>query len=163
MWKLTLHPQRTRAWVWSEREKGTLLSGCQGNPQLGSFTSYGCPVFSSGESSLDELILVTAQDTILDWLLEALKSTQPGGYCNPVDVSLPLPSDLPADEPDDDDETEEQKKYREEQWARVPDAPKDAMAGLNSVDAEDIDEENMPQVITQTFPSPAVPDAHFGF
>jgi hypothetical protein len=88
--------QRARAYVWSEKPQGTLISGCQGNPKTRTFTSYGCPVLASGEPALDELILVTAQELILNWLLEAL--TMPGGYCNPVDVALPLIADLPADE-----------------------------------------------------------------
>jgi hypothetical protein len=52
-------------------------------------------VFASGETGLDEMILVSAQDLILRWLLGALAA--PGGYCNPLEVALPDPATLPED------------------------------------------------------------------
>ena len=126
-------------------------------------------MFASGEPGLDELILVTGQALVLDWVLEAL--TKPGGYCNPVDVSLPSVTDLPVDENSDDEDedpkelTAEQKKKLSEAWSwdQVPDENKpDLTMGEGRVtpaetDADDYNEGK------SGFPSVAVPETEFRF
>lgn len=49
---------------------GFPISGPEGNDNTVSFTSYGCPVFSSGEGGITEMLFVRAQKTVLDWIQE---------------------------------------------------------------------------------------------
>lgn len=52
-----------------------------GNPNTTIFTSYGCPVYSSGESFYSEMTLVRAKGAVLSWLEEAHRAGK--GYANP--------------------------------------------------------------------------------
>ena len=46
----------------------TPISGPEGNINSSVFTDYGCPVYSSGETYLSEMMFVNAKVEILDWI-----------------------------------------------------------------------------------------------
>ncbi|KAL8387159.1 hypothetical protein RB595_010115 [Gaeumannomyces hyphopodioides] len=71
---------RARAYVLSEEPLDMPISGAEGNPKVGSFTSFGCPVYSSGETGINELIMIKAMDSVLTWLREV---AQDPDYANP--------------------------------------------------------------------------------
>lgn len=48
------------------------------------FTSYGCPVLSSGETYYTELTLIKAKDAVLAFLDDAYQATAGRTYVNPV-------------------------------------------------------------------------------
>lgn len=72
--------QRARAYVISAEPLDTPISGAEGNPKVGSFTSFGCPVYSSGETAVNELIMIKAMDSVLAWHREV---AQDPDYTNP--------------------------------------------------------------------------------
>ncbi len=57
------------------------LSGAEGNAESATFTNYGCPVFSSGETWISEMMFVRAQEAALDWM--QMVALEPD-YVNPV-------------------------------------------------------------------------------
>lgn len=61
----------------------TPISHSEGNPNTIHFTSYGCPVLSSGEPYYTELTLIKAKSAVLSFLDEVYK-TKKGSYANPT-------------------------------------------------------------------------------
>ena len=56
------------------------MAGPEGNAKSVAFTNSGCPVFSAGEASLVEMMLISAHPAILSWM-EEVASTE--DYKNP--------------------------------------------------------------------------------
>ncbi|KLU83116.1 hypothetical protein MAPG_02182 [Magnaporthiopsis poae ATCC 64411] len=71
---------RARAYVISAEPLDMPISGAEGNPKVGGFTSFGCTVYSSGETGVNELIMIKAMDSVLAWLREVAKDPD---YTNP--------------------------------------------------------------------------------
>ncbi|EJT70701.1 hypothetical protein GGTG_11724 [Gaeumannomyces tritici R3-111a-1] len=71
---------RGRAYILSDEPLDIPISGAEGNPKVGAFTSFGCPVYSSGETGIGELIMIKAMDSVLAWLREV---AQDPDYTNP--------------------------------------------------------------------------------
>lgn len=59
---------------------GTPIANTGGNPNTVLYTSYGCPVFASGEPFHSELLLIKARDDMIPWMVKAGKK----GYVNPI-------------------------------------------------------------------------------
>ena len=59
----------------------TPIAGPGGNINSSVFTDYGCPVYSSGETYLSELMFVNAKKEILDWVQQVALAGD--AYCNP--------------------------------------------------------------------------------
>lgn len=59
----------------------TPIANSGGNPNTVYFTSYGCPVFSTGEPYYTELSLIKAKSIVLPWMEEVRKSG--AAYVNP--------------------------------------------------------------------------------
>ena len=74
-------PQKSRLYITSQEPVGTVISGPEGNPNTTIFTSYGCPILSSGESFYSELTLIKAKDIVLPWLEEVYRAGK--DYTNP--------------------------------------------------------------------------------
>lgn len=88
-----LLPQRARIYITAQAPLDTPLSNPEGNPNSMSFTSYGCPVLSSGEVYYVELTLIKAKDVVLAFLDDTYKAGRDGDngggsggntYVNPV-------------------------------------------------------------------------------
>ncbi|CAK7273446.1 hypothetical protein SEPCBS57363_005656 [Sporothrix epigloea] len=77
--------QRGRAYIASEADVDTPVSGPDGNDQAARTTRYGCPVHSAGTSWLTELMLIEAQESILAW--GSIVASSPN-YVNPeIDIT----------------------------------------------------------------------------
>ncbi|KAK6952081.1 hypothetical protein Daesc_006610 [Daldinia eschscholtzii] len=91
---------KARAYVVSVEPAGMVISGPDGNPKTSTFTQMGCPVFSSGEPSYTERILITGSEIILGWLQEVAMTPEGEHYANPyfhVEFADPV---FDTDEPD---------------------------------------------------------------
>lgn len=73
--------QKSRLYITCQEPLNTLISGPEGNPKTTLYTSYGCPVFSSGETFYSEMTLIRARDIVLPWLEEVYQASK--GYVNP--------------------------------------------------------------------------------
>ncbi|KAK3901511.1 Arb2 domain-containing protein [Staphylotrichum tortipilum] len=60
--------ERARAYVIHHTPLDTPISGAGGNPGAGTFTSFGCPVYSAGEAQVTETIFIEAQPAVLRWI-----------------------------------------------------------------------------------------------
>lgn len=79
--------QKSRLYITCQEPLNTVVSGPDGNPNTTIITSYGCPVYSSGESFYGEMTLIRARDALLSWLEEAHRVGR--GYANPqVEVTF---------------------------------------------------------------------------
>jgi hypothetical protein len=76
--------QRARVWVLCSEPIGVPISGHEGNPKASCFTDYGCPVLSSGEDGLFEMMFIKCKAEVLDWLQQVALEEE---YCNPVIVT----------------------------------------------------------------------------
>ena len=56
------------------------MAGPEGNAKSVAFTNFGCPVFSAGEASLVEMMLISAHPAILSWMEEVASTDD---YKNP--------------------------------------------------------------------------------
>ncbi|KAF2967572.1 hypothetical protein GQX73_g6002 [Xylaria multiplex] len=77
--------ERARAYVPSAEPLGLVLSGDSGNPHTTTFTSFGCPVFSAGETQHVETLFIASYPVVLDWLQEVADThAQDKPYKNPA-------------------------------------------------------------------------------
>jgi len=60
--------QRARAYLIHHTPLDNPVAGPGGNPGIMGFTSYGCPVYSAGESRVTETMLIDAQPAVLKWI-----------------------------------------------------------------------------------------------
>ena len=60
--------QRARAYLIHHAPLDNPVAGPGGNPGIMGFTSYGCPVYSAGESRVTETMLIDAQPAVLKWI-----------------------------------------------------------------------------------------------
>ncbi|KAI5925716.1 Arb2 domain-containing protein [Camillea tinctor] len=109
---------RARAYVPSPEPAGMTLSGPDGNPRTATFTSYGCPVFSSGEAHHVECGLVAGRRVVVEWLREVAAAGP--HYRNPEVVVLYSDPVRAGDAAEPDwspwvEEFQERKKQREEE------------------------------------------------
>ncbi|GAW15621.1 hypothetical protein ANO14919_050370 [Xylariales sp. No.14919] len=75
---------RARAYVPSTEPQGLVLSSPTGNPHTTTFTSLGCPVFSSGEPLHVETLFIACHQMVLDWIQEVADTAASGkAYKNP--------------------------------------------------------------------------------
>ena len=73
--------QRSRAYMICPADVDTPVSGPEGNINSAAFTNYGCPVYSSGECSVNEVVFVKAKTAVLDWVERVALAGD--GYRNP--------------------------------------------------------------------------------
>ncbi|ROW10516.1 hypothetical protein VMCG_01970 [Cytospora schulzeri] len=73
--------EKSRLYITCQEPLNTPISGPEGNPNTTIFTSYGCPVYSSGENFYTEMTLIRAKDAVLAWMDEAHGAGK--GYTNP--------------------------------------------------------------------------------
>ncbi|KAK4102927.1 hypothetical protein N658DRAFT_551505 [Parathielavia hyrcaniae] len=60
--------ERARAYSIHHTQLDNPIAGAGGNPGAAGFTSFGCPVFSAGDSVVTETILIEAQPAVLNWI-----------------------------------------------------------------------------------------------
>ncbi|KUI73415.1 hypothetical protein VM1G_08727 [Cytospora mali] len=79
--------EKSRLYITCQEPVDTAISGPEGNSNTTLYTSYGCPVFSSGENFYIEMTLIKAKDVVLPWLEEVYKTGK--SYTNPeLDVTF---------------------------------------------------------------------------
>ncbi|XXH05933.1 hypothetical protein Hte_012376 [Hypoxylon texense] len=108
---------KARAYATSLEPAGIPLSGPEGNPKTTTFTSLGCPVFSSGESHFTEVTLIAGAGLVLDWLQEVAMTPEGEDYANPK-FEIVYADPVNDDDPDwsqwKEGEAEEEKGDKEE-------------------------------------------------
>ncbi|KAK4239149.1 hypothetical protein C8A03DRAFT_32764 [Achaetomium macrosporum] len=60
--------ERARAYIIHHTPLDTPIAGSGGNPGAAAFTSYGCPVYSAGDTKVTETMLIDAQPAVLSWI-----------------------------------------------------------------------------------------------
>ncbi|KAK4125268.1 hypothetical protein N657DRAFT_633134 [Parathielavia appendiculata] len=60
--------KRARAYIIHHTHLGSPVAGAGGNPGAAGFTSFGCPVFSAGDTQVTETMLIEAQPAVLNWI-----------------------------------------------------------------------------------------------
>ncbi|KAI1779321.1 Arb2 domain-containing protein [Hypoxylon cercidicola] len=115
--------KKARAYVTCLEPAGIPLSGPEGNPKTTTFTSLGCPVFSSGEPHYTEVTLIASAGHVLDWLQEVAMTPEGEDYENPIFHIAYADPIQPDDDPDwskwKDDEVEGEQDDKEEAQIKI--------------------------------------------
>lgn len=89
--------QRTRAYGIHDEPLNYPIAGPgpQGDPTTTTFTEFGCPIFSAGDATLTEMLLIELHPTVLEWMEEVALTKD---YKNPhIEIAPRVPVNPEAD------------------------------------------------------------------